>query len=104
MRNCPLFKKDSRTYTFIKHFRGPLLVTQKFVNNTPPLSLLCIRAFTVLNFQIIKLFFTFLFYNFRYFPWGHLFFLNTPLLLLFFFFVGGSSIFSSVHPYPDRFL
>ena len=62
MRNCPTLEKSSRTHTyFTKHFQGSLLINQTFKRHphpTPPLSLLNIRAVTVLH--LVKLFFTFL--------------------------------------------
>ena len=87
MRNCPLCKKYSRTYTyFIKYFRGPLLVTQKFVT-TPHPSVFCVSQH--LHYCIFKLL-----NYFSHFSSLFIFF-NSPFLQLF------SHLCT---PHPDGFL
>ena len=76
MRNCPLFKKNSRTYTyFIKYFRGPLLGTQKFAITPHP------SVFSVSE-RLYGCIFKLLNY-FSHFSSLFMFF-NSPFLLLFF--------------------
>lgn len=75
MRNCPLCKKYSWTYTyFIKYFRGPLLVTQKFAT-TPHPSVFCVSQH--LHYCIFKLL-----NYFSHFSSLFIFF-NSPFLQLF---------------------